>query len=222
MLTLKAVAAALIAELFIGPAGASAAELHVVVKDQRGAAVPDAVVLATPLDRRLLEHAKPQTETVDQVDKEFVPRVKAIYVGSLVRFPNKDQIRHEVYSFSPAKTFESKLYAGSTAPPVLFDKPGVVVLGCNIHDWMIGYIYVSDTPFFGTTATAGTARLSGLPPGDYAVRVWHPDMGQAEASTDQQVKLAADSSISLEWRLTLKPAYRIPRVSGGSLNSAYP
>jgi plastocyanin len=217
----KLVAAALIVQFLIGDGAAHAAELHAVIRDQRGTPVADAVVMATPLDRRLEAHAKPQAETVDQVDKEFVPTVTVIYVGSTISFPNKDQIRHQVYSFSPPKRFESHLYAGSTAPPITFDKPGLVVLGCNIHDWMIAYVYVSDTPFFAKTAATGIGQIGGLPPGAYSVRIWHPDMGQTEASTVRQVQLSDELPTTVEWQLTLKPSYRIPRVSGG-LGQAYP
>lgn len=217
----KLAAAALISQLLMGTGVAHAAELLAVVKDQKGNPVAHAVVMATPLDRRLEAHVKPPAEYVDQVDKQFVPIVTAIYVGSTITFPNHDQIRHQVYSFSPPKKFESHLYAGSATPPVLFDKPGVVVLGCNIHDWMLAYIYVSDTPFFATTASTGTAKVVGLPPGEYSVRVWHPDMGQTEASTVRQAQLTDERPATLEWQLALKPAYRIPRVSGGS-SQGYP
>src|SRR5258707_13818654 len=139
---------ACIALILACAAAAHAAELKVTVKDHKGKGVADAVVLAVPVDPRNAQRARPQPDAVDQVDKEFVPFVKPIFVGSTVRFPNSDNIRHQVYSFSPVKKFELPLYAGTNAPPVVFDKPGVVVLGCNIHDWMIGYIYVSETPFF--------------------------------------------------------------------------
>jgi plastocyanin len=190
-----------------------AAELIVQVKDH-GKPVSDAVVLAMPTDAKNLLRSKLPADAVDQVDKQFVPYVKPVYVGSRVRFPNSDNIRHQVYSFSSAKKFELPLYAGATAAPVVFDKPGVVVLGCNIHDWMIGYIYVADTPFFAKTEGAGTVTLSDLPPGEYTVRVWHPSMAEhAEESTARRLTLSADAPATLEWALSLKPIFRVPRVS---------
>ncbi|HEY1315211.1 MAG TPA: methylamine utilization protein [Steroidobacteraceae bacterium] len=189
------------------------AELIVQVQDH-GKPVADAVVLATPADPKNLLRAKPPADAVDQVDKQFVPYVKPVLVGSKVRFPNSDNVRHQVYSFSSAKKFELPLYAGSTAAPVIFDKPGVVVLGCNIHDWMVGYVYVSDTPFFAKTAAAGTATLSDLPPGEYTVRVWHPSMAEhAEGATTRRLTLSADAPVNVEWALSLKPIFRVPRVS---------
>ena len=150
-----------------------------------------------------------------------MPYVKPVYVGSKVLFPNSDRVRHQVYYFSPAKRFELPLYGGTDAPPVLFDRPGVVVLGCNIHDWMIGYIYVSNTPFFGKTAGAGTATLDDLPPGEYSVRVWHPSMERAEEATVKRVTVAADHAAKADWQLSLKPTFRVPRVSGSG-SPAYP
>ena len=95
---------------------------------------------------------------VDQVEKTFVPGLLPIMVGTSVRFPNHDQIQHHVYSFSPTKTFELPLYKGEYAPPVLFDKVGVVKIGCNIHDWMSGIILVLPTPHFAVTDAAGDTQ----------------------------------------------------------------
>jgi plastocyanin len=198
-----------------------AAALHALVKDHHGKLVADAVILATPLDPRNALRAKPPQDAVDQVDKQFVPYVKTVFAGSRVRFPNSDHIRHQVYSFSAAKKFELPLYGGTDAQPVVFDKPGVVVLGCNIHDWMVGYIYVSDTPFFAKTEVAGTATIDNLPPGDYSVRVWHPSMAQGEETTARQVTLNVDGPTSVTWELGLKPALRVPRVSGAA-SAGYP
>jgi plastocyanin len=204
-----------------GAATGSAAELRVLVKDHHGKRVADAVVLATPLDPKSALRTKTPLDAIDQVDKQFVPYVKPVLVGSKVRFPNSDHIRHQVYSFSPAKKFELPLYGGTDAPPVVFDKPGVVVLGCNIHDWMVGYIYVSDTPFFATTEAAGTATLEDLPPGEYSVRLWHPSMEHAEETTIRRVIVKADEPTTLEWELSLKPSFRVPRVSGAA-SPGYP
>jgi plastocyanin len=214
----KRVATALVALCFC--AAAQAAELRVAIKDHKGKGVADAVILAVPADSRNALHAHPPADAVDQVDKQFVPYVKVVFVGATVRFPNSDNIRHQVYSFSPAKKFELPLYAGTDAPPVTFDKPGVVVLGCNIHDWMIGYVYVSETPFYAKTGAAGTATLSDMPPGEYTVRIWHPSMDRAEETTSRRVTLTADAG-SEEWQLGLKPNIRVPRVTGAA-SPSYP
>jgi plastocyanin len=197
-------------------AGVSVAgELQAFVKDQNGQPVEDAVVLATPLDGKNARLPNQPRNEMDQIDKEYVPHVKVVMAGSKVYFPNKDNIRHHVYSFSPAKVFELPLYSGYSAPPVLFDKNGQVTLGCNIHDWMLGYIYVADTPYFGKSAKDGKILIADIPAGEYSLRVWHPDMKGTEESTMRKVTLDATQSTSMEWQLTLKPVFRIPRASGG-------
>ena len=207
--------------LLWGAAPGFAAELRVLVKDHHGKLVADAVVLATASDPKSALHSKPPPDAVDQVDKQFVPYVKPVFVGTRVQFPNSDNIRHQVYSFSPAKRFELPLYGGTDAPPVVFDKPGVVVLGCNIHDWMVGYIYVSDTPFFAKTEGTGIATIDDMPPGEYSLRVWHPSLEHGEETTTRQVALSADGPTSVAWELGLKPTLRVPRLSGAS-SPGYP
>ena len=198
----------------------SAGELHAFIKDQNGQPIEDAVVLATPVDGRNAALPGQARNEMDQINKEYVPHVKVVTTGSKLYFPNKDNIRHHVYSFSPAKVFELPLYSGTSAPPVLFDKTGLVTLGCNIHDWMLGYIYVADTPFFGKSAKDGKILIADVPAGEYSVRVWHPDMKWAEESTVRKVTLDVTQAANMEWQLTLKPVFRIPRASG-STGAAY-
>ena len=112
---------------------------------------------------------------LDQKNRTFVPHILPIQTGTAVTFPNSDNVRHQVYSFSAAKRFQLPLYAGTPAAPVVFDKPGVVTLGCNIHDQMSAYLVVVDTPYFALT-TSGRAELPGLPEGKYDVRVWYAGM----------------------------------------------
>jgi plastocyanin len=213
-LLIRVLTATIGAAMLIASQNAAAAALNVSVMDQHGKPVADTVVSATPLDPKNALRAKPPAVVIDQVDKQFVAYVTPIYVGTRVKFPNNDNIRHQVYSFSPAKRFDLPLYAGTDAPPVLFDKPGVVVLGCNIHDWMIGYIYVSETPFFAKTVSAGTASLEDMPSGDYLVKIWHPRMNGTEEATSRRVTVIAGIPVNLEWQLTVKPTFRVPRVSG--------
>jgi plastocyanin len=128
---------------------AGAASVEVTVTDARGARIADAVVWAMP---KAAAPQRPRREAaVEQRDQRFSPLVTVVQTGTKVRFPNRDPVRHQVYSFSAAKPFEIKLYAGTAAPPILFDKAGEVVLGCNIHDDMLGYVYVVDTPWFAKT-----------------------------------------------------------------------
>ncbi len=123
--------------------------------------------------------AAPGTQAdMGQRNKAFTPLLLVIQTGTNVHFPNFDTVRHHVYSFSPTRKFEIKLYAGTPAEPVIFDKAGTATLGCNIHDRMLGYIHVVDTPYFGVTDAQGQLTLD-LPPGDHRVRVWAPAMTEA-------------------------------------------
>jgi plastocyanin len=200
---------------------ACAGELEAVIKDRKGRPMADVVVVAVPLDPKNLSRAKSQPDAMDQVDKQFVPFVKPILVGSVVRFPNSDNIRHQVYSFSAAKKFELPLYAGTDAPAITFDKAGVVVLGCNIHDWMIGYIYVSETPYFAKSNAGGRAMIADMPPGEYSVRIWHPGLESTEESTKRLVSVSAGPAVSVDYQLGFRPIIRVPRVSGAAAPS-YP
>jgi plastocyanin len=199
---------------FLLPTGTAAAvEVSAQIVDQSGHPIEDAVVVAKATSSSIsIPVTKLVDNIVDQVDKQFVPYVKPILVGSMVRFPNKDNIRHHVYSFSSAKTFELPLYSGTSAPPVLFDKPGVVILGCNIHDWMISYVYVAETPYFAKTGADGRAVIKDLPAGNYSVRVWHPRMKDGEESTARIVALGGNSVTNLDWQLALNPDNRIRRA----------
>ena len=153
---------------------ARAATLTVDVRNARGAVVRDAVVYAVA-EGRNLPLAK-ATAVMDQRNRTFVPHVLPVQTGTAVSFPNSDDVRHQVYSFSPAKTFQLPLYEGTPANPILFDKPGVVTIGCNIHDRMTAYIVVVDTPYFAATSKDGQVTLPNVAAGKYVVRVWHPDL----------------------------------------------
>jgi plastocyanin len=192
---------------------AHAGGLEAFVKDADGKPVADAVISAVSGSRPVATRAG--RAIVDQQDKEFVPHVRPVLVGTEVSFPNRDNIRHHVYSFSPAKKFELPLYRGTEAAPVTFDKPGVVVLGCNIHDWMLGYVYVLETPYFDTTAAAGRARIDAMAPGAYEVHVWHPRLPEGATPASQRVTIAADKNERVEFVVRLKPDLRPRRAPSG-------
>jgi plastocyanin len=150
----------------------AAAALSVTVKSATGTPVQDAVIIAEPAQGS--PAPSPGLKGVmDQRNLMFVPGALVVQTGTAVDFPNSDQVRHQVYSFSSAKTFQLALYAGKAHAPVLFDKPGLVTLGCNIHDSMLGYIYVTDSPWYGHTGADGRLQLHDLAPGEYTVRLWH-------------------------------------------------
>ena len=186
--------------------GAQAGTLEVRLRDALGQPVAEAAVYAVasggPAEARPRSvEARGRSAEVAQVDREFVPFVTVVQVGTAVAFPNRDPILHHVYSFSPAKPFEIKLYTG-TPLEVVFDKPGVVALGCNIHDWMLAYIVVVPTPYFGRSDANGAVTLSDLPPGSYELHAFHP-LQRAQAVA-QSVVVGAPATPA-EFQVDLQP-----------------
>lgn len=180
-------------------------DLTVNVVDAKGAALENAVVYAEP-DAKSAAHRSPAI--IEQRGRKFNPLVSVVQAGSDISFPNFDSVRHHVYSFSPAKKFELKLYSGVPTNPVNFDKPGTVVLGCNIHDFMLAFIHVVDTPYFAKTDATGKASLKGLPAGAYTVKTWHYALAKENETVEKQLSINSNQNISME--LTLKP-FELPR-----------
>jgi plastocyanin len=170
--------------------GARAGDVAVEVRDAKGAPVAEAVVYAEPVGSAPPPARANSRATIDQVGKEFVPRVTIVQAGTEVFFPNSDNIRHSIYSFSPAKTFTTKLYSGREAPPVLFDKTGMVVLGCNIHDKMVAWVLIVDTPWIAKGGADGLAILRGLPAGEYRVSIAAPATALKPATQILRVEAA--------------------------------
>jgi plastocyanin len=163
---------------------------NVRVSDGVGKPLSDAVVFLESAAAKAANKPLAGIE-VAQAAKQFVPAVTVVPAGSMVHFPNRDTVRHHVYSFSAAKNFELKLYTGTPANPVLFDKPGVVVLGCNIHDNMAAWVLVVETPYFGKTNAAGEISLANVPSGSYRLRTWHTDMPVGSVPQDQPISIGA-------------------------------
>ncbi|MGE3332864.1 MAG: hypothetical protein AB7I36_04425 [Rhodospirillaceae bacterium] len=168
-----------------------------------GEAISDVVITAVPAAGGAVIPAKPGTKAVMmQEGKQFIPFVLAVQAGTTVDFPNHDSFRHQVYSFSTAKTFELKLYGSGEIGSVVFDKPGAVPIGCNIHDNMLAYVYVTPGPYFSTTGNDGGAQIKGLPAGPYTVSAWHPN--QRGASPTQDITVSADGTTEVKLELRLK------------------
>lgn len=146
---------------------------HYKVLDSTGEPLNNAVIAISAAASRQTVTRQPTNKIMDQINRTFQPGVVSISAGDTISFPNSDNIRHHVYSFSPAKTFELKLYTGVPKIPVAFTTPGVVVLGCNIHDSMIGYIYVADSPLHGVSDEKGSVYLD-TPPDTQRLSLWHP------------------------------------------------
>ncbi|AMD00439.1 Cupredoxin [Halomonas chromatireducens] len=164
-----------------------------------------------PLENAVVEiqtgTAEPtQSAEVMQRDAAFHPHVSVIPTDSAVSFPNRDTTRHHVYSFSPAKVFDLELYLQETPPPVHFDRTGVVVLGCNIHDQMQAFIVVSDALHVAVTADDGVAEFDGLPTGSHDVRVWHPQLSDTHQHWwEGSVEVGQSLTVSLSLEGTPPP-----------------
>jgi len=178
-----------------------AAPLVVQLLGADGKPVSDAAVGA------LVRGAHSSTATasaqISQKERQFQPSITLIQTGTAVHFPNFDTVRHHVYSFSPVKTFELKLYAGVPNTAVVFDKPGIAVLGCNIHDQMAAWVVVLDTPHYARSSAAGKAQIDGVSPGSYRLRAWHPALAAAAEPTATPLMVGA---VDVEQRIVLDPA----------------
>ncbi|OQW68259.1 MAG: methylamine utilization protein [Proteobacteria bacterium ST_bin12] len=177
-----------------------AAELTVDVIDMTGLPVENAVVYAEPDNPVAMPEA---SATIEQRGKQFNPLVSVIQTGSDITFPNFDSVRHHVYSFSPAKTFELKLYSGVPTSPVKFDKAGTVVLGCNIHDTMVAFIQVVDTPYFTKSNKLGKALLRDLPNGGYTLKVWHYALAKDKEVVEKKLQVKESQPVVMQ--VSLKP-----------------
>ena len=175
------------------------ADVQVLVKDQTGRPVEGAVIWAEGPQKKTLPAI--QTEIV-QKNRQFIPPVTIVPVGSIVRFPNWDNVQHHVYSFSTAKTFDIPLYIGQSPKAIEFERPGIVTLGCNIHDWMAAYVVVLDSGFFARTDERGVGVLRDLPAGSFSILGWCPRLRGAPV----QANLEGQSSAELTMKL--RPAFQ--------------
>ena len=202
----RAALMALMAVLALMAQSAAGAGLTVTVVDRGGAAVEDAAVYAEPVSARPPPPRGKAVE-IEQKERKFAPLMTVVQVGGAINFPNNDTVRHHVFSLSQSKLFELKLYAGVPANPVVFDKAGAVIVGCNIHDKMIAYIRVVDTPWFGKTDARGQVRIDGLPDGEYRLKAWHHQLANLDVPAEQMVAARGDTP-ALTLRLEMKAGAR--------------
>jgi plastocyanin len=184
----------LILTLWLGwPIAALAGDIVVEVRTPQGAPIADAVASIPAARTEPIRFAWPYR--MAQHNIQFDPFVLVVPVGAEVAFPNLDKVRHHVYSFSPAKTFELKLYGQDETRVVRFDKPGIVQLGCNIHDQMIAFIDVVETPFAAKTDARGLVVLHGAPPGPQTLKLWRPYLHAPGNTLAQTVQVPREGSI---------------------------
>jgi plastocyanin len=198
----RAITACITLAFFAGSLSVDAADLSVMVVGRDGRGVNEVVVTVMPAAAKTGSPPALRPAIMDQKNLAFLPRVLVVAAGTSVEFPNNDSVSHQVYSFSAAKRFQLPLYKGEVHPPITFDLPGLVVLGCNVHDAMVGYVYVTDAPYFGTTAAGGNLQLKGLPAGDYRVTIWSPFIADTSASLTRAVHVDGNESAPMRMQLT--------------------
>ena len=185
MRTISALLCALLA-----PARLYAATVDITVHSANGKPLAGAVIMIdAPGKSTAPIHFTWGTEMA-QHNVAFDPHVLIVPVGSTVTFPNRDKVRHHVYSFSKVKSFNLKLYGREAVPSVTFDKTGLVSLGCNIHDAMSGFIMVVDTPYAVQTDASGHVQIMGVPAGGATIRLWHPSVRAPGNMLEQAVTIA--------------------------------
>lgn len=194
----------------------AAGELEVRVKDRRGAPVADAVVTVVvrgtvpAVARKSAAQPPESARVVDQKALAFTPYIEVFRPGDEVVYRNSDRTRHHVYSFSPIKAFEFVLAPGKTSAPLKLERSGVIAVGCNIHDGMINYLYISDAPWIARTDARGVVAFRNLPAGAYDVRVWQPRLPPKRPDLVQSgLSLRADERRSLDFSLSLLPDSRL-------------
>jgi plastocyanin len=201
----RVAAAAFAMALLCAVGNVPAAPLVVTVESRDGKPLAGAVLTADPQGQRVPAPGL-LSAVVDQVDLAFVPDVVVVPTGSSISFPNSDAVSHQVYSFSSTRRFQLPLYRGQRYPPVVFDQPGVVTLGCNIHDNMLAYVIVTSAPFFGRTDAQGRWTVPSVPGGRYRLQLWHPLLSEPGNTLAREIDVPNDGA-HLTWRLdrALKP-----------------
>jgi plastocyanin len=187
---------------------ALAAEISVSVLGNDGEPVPDVVVFVKQMGVATDSHREPKSAVMDQRDVRFEPHILVVEKGTLVEFPNSDVVAHHVYSFSRPNEFVLPLYKGSSPEPIAMQHDGVVTLGCNIHDGMLGYIVVVDTGAFGMTKEDGHAAVPvSDSAGGYQVSIWSPRIRDSKDPLVQKYAALPDDEVIFHLRKTLRSAH---------------
>lgn len=180
--------------------------ITVTVTDREGQPVPDVAVFAELPSASAAPAGK--SALMDQVDQRFVPHILVVQTGTEVEFPNSDTVAHHVYSFSHPNHFKLPIYKGHAHPPVRFDESGIVVLGCNIHDHMLAYIVVVDTPAFAKTDANGVAVLDVQPSDATRVSIWSPRLRDDDENLSIAIGGAGvESAIAFRLKKGLRPRH---------------
>jgi len=191
--------------LMLGAAPARAGRVVIEVVDTNGRPVADAVVSLAPMPGTEARAIAPVTRYVDQKDETFLPYVTALHPGDSVIFRNSDTTRHHVYSFSDMVKFEYMLGPGESSPALVMKSPGNAAVGCNIHDQMLTYLYVTKDPDMVTTDAHGRASIDGVGAGQYRAHAWHPQLRPGITLPIQGVTVNEAAPATVRFNLALLP-----------------
>jgi plastocyanin len=179
----------------------------ITVYDQNRQALPNSVVWLTPVEKVQKSELSEIPFIMMQKDRQFIPHILVVPQHAKVEFPNADSIMHHVYSFSKSKTFELKLYREQPQTSVVFEQTGVVELGCNIHDWMLSFIVVVDSPFYAITNEQGQVSFD-IKQGKYTLNVWHEGFTDFSQVESESILLSGDD-FSYQLKQKVKPIIAI-------------
>jgi len=187
---------------------AVAGQIEVLVVDPEGRPVPEVAVFIRQAGISKVPDRVPAAAVMDQRDVRFVPHILIVEKGAEVEFPNSDVIAHHVYSFSRPNNFVLPLYKGTPPNPVRFMHDGIVTLGCNIHDGMLGYVVVVDTDVFGMTDARGAVYLAvDDTASNYEINIWSPRIRDSSGPIVQSVTGMPPGSVRFELKKTLRPPH---------------
>jgi len=185
---------------------AGAATVHVTVTDTGGKPAANAVVTLVPESGAAPVSHVPARSVIDQQHETFLPLVVLVRKGGEVVFTNNDVTMHQVYSFSPVKQFQFEIDKSQVSKPVVFDKPGVAAVGCNIHDNMVAYVFVADQPYAAITDAQGMAQIRDVPDGAFHAGAWHPRLRAGKAPAAAPLTVSGDTKLALTVPITAAPA----------------
>lgn len=174
-----------------------AGNFKVTLVDSNNDPLPDMVVYFQPLDGMVLPVSN-KTVEIGQLDRAFTPYINVMQLGSSANFQNKDDITHHIYSPVGENKFSFKIRAGQSQHKDDFQQSGEVAMGCNIHDWMSGYLYIVDTPLFGKTDAQGRVSIAIEQQGKYQLVVWHPHLEVENHSVSQQIQWPESTQVTIK------------------------
>ncbi|WP_052380247.1 MULTISPECIES: cupredoxin domain-containing protein [unclassified Pseudoalteromonas] len=171
----------------------------VTVLDPKLAAIEGVVVYLSPLDKSSVNSHTTQTLIISQNNKKFTPYIAVLQKGQKIKFKNQDDVTHHIYSVSGQNRFDFKVKAGGHKDNINISTAGEIAMGCNIHDWMSGYVLVVDTPYFNKTTSSGISNFENIPSGNYKLTIWHPQLetNNNEFVTDIMIQKTQNFKVTL-------------------------